>query len=1125
MKKILNIFFLSLTTFIFCASAINPQNNSSKNYSNEKEDTWQLVNAPIKSSLKNIIMNEKGEGIILSQYLITNKTKNWETKKSNLLVDNIYHISFLNHNNYFVVKELFSSESELYHVKNGNWKLKYHPFANQIDAIHAISENLIWIAGFSEVALLKGDSWERIKLPTPIFSAKKIFGNKKKQMWLLTNSGVLYFYDGINWKQHLTKQKIIDVHFKDVNDVYALSKNSIYRIENLKEKVLLTNEILSNVKGIFSVSENDIKLIGNNGLLLSYKNKSLNKILLPTNEDLNAIYLNDGLGYIVGENGTILTNKKNRYSKEPSNRFGFNEKKIDLLARESNDEYGVAINDFNGDGLNDIYVVRIFEPNRFYINNSSFDLIKKKTEVNFIEDALERNVSGSSNLYKDDINKQLELGVGSGDIDNDNDQDLYICALNGTNNLYLNNGFGYFRNVSNQSNRATDSIERTNSSVFADVDNDGDLDLFVANEFSTNRLFLNNGAGFFNDVTKEAGLSTNFGGMCAAFGDIDGDGDQDLFVSNWYSGNFLFRNESTKEEVKFVDISEIANVKGKEFAKSNGVVFGDYDNDGDLDIFVANRKTSNRLYNNNGNGIFSDVTKETIGLDSLQSYGVSFADFNLDGYIDLFVANVGANKLYKNDKGERFIDISNEVGIGRIGYFTGTAIGDIDNDGDIDLYVACYINNNSLLFINNTEAKSFIKIKVKGTISNRDAVGAKIFLYEHGHLGEKKYLAGFREIQSGQGYASHNSYEAIFGVDEKKKYDALIVFPASGIKKETNNLTSGKTYLIEEEVGNERAKTLYSKWVLSTINNFENQTKGMIILFLIGLLILSSLIGVKRYRWNKKLILTIFFLLLIFYSSYIFFTFELDWRSTLSLLIVIIVSVIIIHLLFEIKTAMKLSQIEKQNTRDAIARDLHDDLASSLSSGVIYAEFLKRNKSHWGEEEKYLLQRINKVLLEASEAVTEIVWAVSPSHDKLEDLIVRLRTLVIENCKTSKIQYKIDNQIADRNLIISNEIRKNYYLIIKECLANSIKHSNASLIKLTFELLYNQLIITFEDNGDGFTYLTNADGTIIVKKINNDLRGNGLKNIHKRANIIGAKIEIESELGIGTKIIISKKIT
>ena len=340
--------------------------------------------------------------------------------------------------------------------------------------------------------------------------------------------------------------------------------------------------------------------------------------------------------------------------------------------------------------------------------------------------------------------EDMGSGAGFADYDNDGDLDLYIVNNPGPlsvevsshspgNFLYRNNGDGTFTNVTDKA-RVGDRGHGMGC-VFGDYDNDGDLDLYVTN-FGRNVLYRNAGDGSFSEVTVSAGVGDDRWSTGAIFGDYDGDGDLDLYVCNYVEYN-LVAIKKMKEESKqggiqvpsalnpiafeaqdnvlyrndgdgsFSDVTAALGVEANG-GRSMQAIFTDFDLDGDLDLYVANDLTPNFVYENNGDGTFSDVSSESWAADFRGSMGLATGDYDSDGDLDLFISHWidQENTLYRNLWVEgsditdtkpteaepiRLIDESYgsllaEISMKDIGW--GTDLFDYDNDSDLDIFVA-----------------------------------------------------------------------------------------------------------------------------------------------------------------------------------------------------------------------------------------------------------------------------------------------------------------------------------------------------------------------------------------------------------------------------------------------------
>jgi len=493
---------------------------------------------------------------------------------------------------------------------------------------------------------------------------------------------------------------------------------------------------------------------------------------------------------------------------------------------------GIALFDYDNDGDLDIYLV----------NSLTVDLVKTKGKT---KSHLYRN-EGSGKFTEvaekagvSDIG--WGMGVAVGDYNNDGFEDLYVTCL-GPDYLFQNNGNGTFTNVTAKAG-VSDPRWSTGASFF-DYDRDGDLDLFVTNyvDFDVNNLpefgqgkscqyksipvqcgprglkgagdslYRNNGNGTFTDVSKAAGVSDPDGyyGLGVITSDFDEDGLIDIFVANDSTPNFHFRNkgDGTFEEIGFVAGTGV-NENGSEQG-SMGVTVGDYDHDGKLDLFVTNFADEyNTLYHNNGKNSFTDLSYAAkVAAVSLPyvGWGTKFFDYNNDGWVDLFVANGHVypqlpgyrqrRLLHRNNRDGTFTEVSADFGevLTENRVSRGVAFGDIDNDGDIDLIIADLDGPPQLLRNDGGNANNSIIIKTVGVKSNRSGIGARVTVVS----GD---LTQVDEVRSGDSYISQSDLRLHFGLEKRAKVDSIQVHWPSGVIDKVSGVGVNRIVTIKEGQG------------------------------------------------------------------------------------------------------------------------------------------------------------------------------------------------------------------------------------------------------------------------------------------------------------------------------------
>jgi len=433
----------------------------------------------------------------------------------------------------------------------------------------------------------------------------------------------------------------------------------------------------------------------------------------------------------------------------------------------------------------------------------------------------------------------LGYGVGCcvGDYNNDDYLDLYVTNY-GNNVLYKNRGDGTFVDVTDQAN--VGDSRWGSSCAFADYDNDGDLDLYVTNyvqfDFEKHKtcrfndvetycqpqdfqgqsdlLYQNNGNGTFTNVTREAGVYNSRGrGLGVVWGDYDNDRDPDLYIANDTNDNYLYQNNG---HGKFTNVAFYAGValgENGEMGSGMGTDFGDFNNDGFLDLIVTNFQDEVAiLYKNEGNGFFSDITYISgIGEKTLSTlgWGTAFFDCDNDGDKDLFIANGhvcdNINQIYPEktypQTNQLFENLGNEVyremtafagdSLRRKAPSRGAAFGDYDNDGDIDILVTNSNSKAQLLRNDGGNRKNWIKIQIVGETGDQSGIGTRVEV-------TCKSLVQIAEVKSGSSYLCQNDLTLHFGLDDHKVVDKVTATFLNGSVCETKPVPVNQTIRIYE---------------------------------------------------------------------------------------------------------------------------------------------------------------------------------------------------------------------------------------------------------------------------------------------------------------------------------------
>jgi hypothetical protein len=499
---------------------------------------------------------------------------------------------------------------------------------------------------------------------------------------------------------------------------------------------------------------------------------------------------------------------------------------------------GAAFIDYDNDGWQDIFLAsgtrldglppNVTSTNRLYRNNG---------------DGKFSDVTEKSGL----VRTGWAQGVCVGDYENDGYDDIFVSAY-GKNTLYHNNGSGTFSEVAQKAGVSNNRTRWGSGCAFLDYDRDGYLDLFVASYIDLdlktaplpetgpclykgltvacgppgltggiNMLYRNEGNGTFIDVSEKSGITKTNGtyGLGVLTGDFDNDGWVDIYVANDSAPAALYHNNKNGT---YTDIGIQAgcafSIDGKPQA-GMGVTAGDYDRDGWLDIFKTNFSgDTSSLYHNTGKGIFDDVTFPAgLGLNTRWlGWGCGFVDVDNDGWSDIFLVNghvypeverltteagyAQTKVLYQNLGNGRFADTSDKVGeaVKKPNASRGAAFGDYDNDGDVDILINSVNDLPELLRADSSNQNNWLTIKTIGVKSNRNGIGVRIkCITEDG--------SQIDEVRSGGSYYSQNDLRVHFGLGKHQMVKTVELQWPSGQVDILKNIAANQMITVKEKIG------------------------------------------------------------------------------------------------------------------------------------------------------------------------------------------------------------------------------------------------------------------------------------------------------------------------------------
>jgi len=837
--------------------------------------------------------------------------------------------------NLFIISEndfwAFGDWGHIYHYRNGNWKKIDTPITNHVTFMEFLSDTDIW------------------------------FGTRAE--------GIFHYDSSTFTKVEMvgyTGEDIFEIKFFDSQSGVAAGRNgNIYQYKSMKFE-LINTELNGQRYSDFEFYNKNLALaLDGEGKLYAFQNGHWTDVALPTGVYVNHVILcSENSGIITGEKGTILvaTPEKRLFFTNTAGRSYVDGSFFDKSV-------GAAFVDVNNDDLLDIFVLNKGQNqlNRLYLN-------QRNTRFLDITNMSKRHQSSQSSLFT------------FGDFNKDGLIDFAFWRVKTpeiTINLFYNSGNGLFDGPK------ITHIDPIGHTVPLDLDaldfdNDGDLDLYLSFQYGPikkkahNILLENKIWGHFSKADSTLGFQSPGWNRTALSADFNNDGWLDIYVSNnWMSDRLLF----SKGDM-FIDVTE-EWFQQQEESNTQGAAAVDFDNDGDLDLFLLSAKYNITVYRNEKEQYFRNITAE-VGLQFDFPYlpskeCINFGDFNNDGFIDIFISNLNhqgnSNWLFLSDSGRTFVDFSEGCGL-ESPVVLGTVVGDVDNDGDLDIYG--YSNGSNLLWINNLNDKNYLKIDSRGVGSNRTGLGNKVWVYEANHLDDVQFLRGYRQIGTDNFEPNmQNSTVTHFGLDSSKEYDVKVQFHG-GRRKIVTNIKPGQTLVIYEMDGLTKFLSFLPGIIFRTLSRLSIQLYSLIVVICITMILFTVKIGKERYDWDLAMIsgvlvlnLSAFWILVLLTSSE---SFLLKYILPLApVLLGTLIPIGISHRVQFLRAALSHDSLQQNELLKQLLIFSHGQWAMKNLNGL---QFLSENALSKHILEEQLIKQLNervKTFLEMTKSNLQIV--------------------------------------------------------------------------------------------------------------------------------------------------------
>ncbi len=687
--------------------------------------------------------------------------------------------------------------------------------------------------------------WRICKLPVSVDFKKVKFVDSTKVV-MCGDKGTLIEGDGRNWRIIPTNVNTIlrDFHFISPDEGWIVGYNGTvlhYKDGIIKQEIA---ETLENIWAVQMLSESVGYAVGEHGTLLKYNGEFWDKIDLNTDVDIHDLEMvGEGLGFAVGARGSILKYSLEGTGHSTQHFFLFSDQVhlgSSYLMDRIDDVHGVTFAYLNNDSQIDAYLTCTKSLNHLLLNQKD----------GYYNDYVIE--SGTGGNIETRIGKlKYEYGALAADFDRDSDTDLFLAGKRQTSRYYVNNGAALFEDES-QVGGIPDNLNIIDGAI-GDLNEDGYPDMVLADTEKGLRLLVNKKYNNFKEYEWPVNLKIPlFGIKAVKVGDLNGDDHQDIIVAFQQTGPLLFFNDGELHWKK-----EPLYEPGRSYPQYiNSISIADMNCDGYNDIYLCteNGKDALRIYDQQSDQFKSKTSQWNVKLRG-RSYAAVPADFDLNGTVDLFVTRYGPDLLYLNQNHQSFTEEAQELVYSKSGYLdgfnSGAAVGDVDNNHTPDLIVGNKDYWSSILQNQKKHNQLYLAIKLNGLQDTKEALGAKIWIWNADKKHTAEHLLHFKEVILNYGLFSQIAPQHFFYFSEPQNVDVKVRF-LDGTIKRFANVELNQTLKVDQDNYFNRSAYNVARSVLQFLHIPEMFQELLKFIFFIAFILMSVRFIEIRYQWRTS---------------------------------------------------------------------------------------------------------------------------------------------------------------------------------------------------------------------------------------------------------------------------------